>query len=526
MYKPTKTQFVYFLFILVIGGFISVSALSDQIVSWKGLGVVLLFYVAIFLTGIFSSKKNSTDDKSFLLAQRKLPLWIAMLTMAATWLGGGYINGTAEAAYSSGMLWVQAPWGYGISLIIGGLFFARKMRRYQFSTMLDPLSQRFGDRSTGLFFIPAVLGEIFWIAAILTALGTTFSVIIGLDTTTAIIGSALIAMLYTSIGGLWSVAYTDIIQLIFLVLGLFVALPYVLYSVGGIDALLLEYQETFEGAASVIPTRETLGAYYWNWWDYALLLIFGGIPWQVYFQRVLSAKNEKTAMWLSIFAGIICIVVAVPAAIIGMAGAASDWAQLGLAGPDNPASVLPYVLQYLTPEMIGLVGLGAIAAAVMSSIDSSMLSASSLAIWNVYRPLIKKNKEDYSITQSVRRMIIIIGTAATLLALKVESVYELWYLCSDFVYCLLFPALVTALFDPRANKIGALSGFAIAAFLRFGGGDNTLGLPILLPYPMIEDGVVLFPFRTLSMLAGLLTIIIVSRCTQHLSPPRSLVPMG
>jgi solute carrier family 5 (high affinity choline transporter), member 7 len=63
---------------------------------------------------------------------------------------------------------------------------------------------------------------------------------------------------------------------------------------------------------------------------------------------------------------------------------------------------------------------------------------------------------------------------------------------------------------------------AIAAFLRFGGGDPTLHLPIWLPYPMIEDGVVLFPFRTLSMVSGLLTIIVVSRLTQNINPSRPL----
>ena len=103
---------------------------------------------------------------------------------------------------------------------------------------------------------------------------------------------------------------------------------------------------------------------------------------------------------------------------------------------------------------------------------------------------------------------------ATLIALNIQSVYELWFLCSDFVYCLIFPALVCALFDPKANWIGALAGFIIAFILRFGGGDAILGLPVIIPYPMIEDGTVLFPFRTIAMLSGLLTILMVSRLTQ------------
>ena len=125
----------------------------------------------------------------------------------------------------------------------------------------------------------------------------------------------------------------------------------------------------------------------------------------------------------------------------------------------------------------------------------------------------------------IRKSIWIIGITATILAINIQSVYELWFLCSDFVYCLLFPPLVCALFDKKANVYGAVAGFAVAAFLRFGGGDPILGLSHFLPYPMIEDGVVLFPFRTLAMISGLLTILIVSRLTQRMSPPKVLEMM-
>lgn len=508
---------------MLLMGMAIVAACSEQPINWIGLGVVALFYAVIFGVGIWSGQKSQgTTTEDFLLAGRRLPLWIAMLTMAATWLGGGYINGTAEAAADVGLVWVQAPWGYGLSLIIGGVFFARKMRRYQFRTMLDPIAQRFGERSTGLFSIPAVLGEVFWISAILTALGTTFSVIIGLDIQSSIVVSAMIAILYTVIGGLWSVVYTDIVQLALIIFGLVLVLPFVISGVGGWEVLWMTYEAHYGSNASLIPDRVEMGDYFWNWIDFALLLIFGGIPWQVYFQRVLASRNEHTAMWLSISAGIICMLVAIPAAVIGMAGAVMDWSVLGLSGPDTNASVLPYVIQHVTPGWVALFGLGAIAAAVMSSIDSSMLSASTLAGWNVYRPLVRPHMSSEDLKRIVQRSIVIVGVVATALALRVESVYALWYLCSDLVYCLLFPALATAMFDPKANRIGALSGLAVAAVLRLGGGDPTLQLPILIPYPMIQEGVVLFPFRTLAMASGLATIIIVSRLTQVSCPPRPL----
>ena len=206
-----------------------------------------------------------------------------------------------------------------------------------------------------------------------------------------------------------------------------------------------------------------------------------------------------------------------------MEKATTDWNAMGLEGPEVSAVVLPYVLQNLAPAVIAIIGLGALASAVMSSADSSILSASSLGAWNVYRPFFAK-KSQAGIPKVIKRLIWIVGIAATLIALQVQSVYELWFLCSDFVYCILFPQLILALFDKKTNTVGSLAGFLVALFLRLGGGETVLGIPTFLPYPMIDaDGVVNFPFRTTAMLGSMLTIMIVSRLTASYSPPRPLV---
>ncbi len=522
--SPLLPTFLLVVFLLLAGAYLYL--FTDYDVQWTGFFSMLVFYALIFYFGAYASKFRKTEGvNNVLLAGRQLPLFIAIFTMSATWVGGGFINGTAEYTYNKdfGLVWVQAPWGYALSLIVGGLFFARKMRTYGFKTMLDPLAQRYGKRMAAVLFIPALSGEIFWTAAILTALGTTFSVVLGMDLQPAIIISAVIAIAYTAIGGLWAVALTDVVQLTLLIIGLVIVLPYASEFVGGFKSAWATYQIDYGAQATLLPSKEGLGDYYWMWWDYALLLIFGGIPWQVYFQRVLSAKNAKTAVRLSIFAGVICLLAAIPAAMIGVIGATADWTALGVPEPENAASILPHVMRYLTPTFVGTIGLGAIAAAVMSSVDSSVLSAASMSGWNVYRPLFKPNVSSENLAKVIRRCIWIIGIAATILALNVNSVYQLWFLCSDFVYCLLFPALVCALFDPKANVWGALAGFLIAAILRFGGGDETLGIDVYIQYPMMKGTEVLFPFRTFAMLSGLLTIIIVSRLTQKNSPAIHLV---
>lgn len=491
-----------------------------------GFIAMMVFYALIFYIGAHAATlRKSSDVVEVMLAGRGIPLWIGVFTMSATWVGGGYINGTAEATTGSGLAWAQAPWGYALSLVVGGLFFARKMRRYEFKTMLDPLEQRFGKKMAALLFLPALTGEIFWTAAILTALGTTFGTVLGLDFNSSIILSAIIAIAYTALGGLWAVALTDIVQMILLMFGLALVIPYALASVGGWDVAWAAYVEQKGSMSSMFPPWDgwrhpDWGNYYWNWWDFALLLTFGGVAWQVYFQRVLSAKNENTAMWLSIIAGFVCILAAIPPIIIGVVGTVADWGAVGVAPPTEPALVLPYVVRYLTTPWVATIGLGAIAAAVMSSVDSSILSASSMASWNVYRPLVNPKVSSEDLAKFMKKCIWIIGIAATLLALQVKSIYALWFLCSDFVYCILFPQLVMALFDKKANYYGSLAGFIISFVLRFGGGEPALGIPQILPYPMVDptSGLVLFPFRTLAMVSGLMAIFVVSRVTQKRCP--------
>ncbi len=145
------------------------------------------------------------------------------------------------------------------------------------------------------------------------------------------------------------------------------------------------------------------------------------------------------------------------------------------------------------------VALGAVAAAVMSSIDSSILSASTMFSWNIYRPLLRPRATPREVRRVTRVVVVLIGAAAALLALTVQSVYVLWYLCADVVYVVLFPQLTLVLFFRRAHRWAAFVGVVVGVLLRLGGGEQSLGLDAWIPYPMEGD----FPFRTVAMLANL-----------------------
>lgn len=246
-----------------------------------GLVSIIIFYLIILGIGIFAAWRKNKNTKrattteeetnEVILAGRNIGIFVGCFTMTATWVGGGYINGTAEAVYKSGLVWTQAPWGYAISLSMGGFFFAKRMREKKYVTMLDPLQHQYGNIMGAILYIPAFLGETFWSASILSALGATLSVILKIDMTLSVIVSACIAVGYTFFGGLYSVAYTDVVQLFCIAIGLFLTLPFALKhpNVAKISTTTDDWTGKLDAKSAG------------KWIDYAMLLICGGIPWQV-----------------------------------------------------------------------------------------------------------------------------------------------------------------------------------------------------------------------------------------------------
>ncbi|ESO84198.1 hypothetical protein LOTGIDRAFT_155524 [Lottia gigantea] len=490
-----------------------------------GIIAIVLFYGLILAVGLWAGRKSkqtgvTADSEDVMLAGRNIGVLIGIFTMTATWVGGAYINGTAEMIVRFGLVWCQAPFGYAISLVFGGLFFANKMRTEGYVTMLDPFQIRYGERMGGLLYIPALLGEVFWTAAVLAALGATLSVIVDIDTNTSIIVSSCIALFYTLTGGLYSVAYTDVVQLFCIFIGLWISVPFALTNeaVSPITVNSTDWIKTVEPQAT--------GVYI----DSFLLLIFGGIPWQVYFQRVLSSKSARSAQILSYIASFGCVIMALPAVIFGAIAESTDWNETTYDGvlpiPEDKLNlILPMCLQFLCPGWVSFIGLGAVSAAVMSSADSSILSASSMFARNIYKLIFRQKASENEILWVMRVAIFGVGVLATVMAIVVTSIYELWFLCADLVYVILFPQLVCVLYVDT-NTYGSLAGYIIGMFFRLAGGEAALRIDPIIKYPWYDEvnKLQLFPFKTLSMLITLLVITAVSRFFKELFISGKLPP--
>src|SRR5262245_10379280 len=246
-------------------------------IHWAGVAAVAAMYVAFLVVGCLAARRVKEGTAAELIvAGRNMPLWIATLTMTATWVDGGYLLGTAEGVFSNLATAIQGGLCFGLSLILGGLFFAKKMRRHEFTTLIDPFEARFGRSWAAVLFLPAMLGEVIWSGSLLVAIGATFAVILNLDMTTSIWMSAAVVTLYTMVGGMWSVAYTDVFQLLLIPIGMLAALPFALEQVGGLGPCVERYLATQNTAAYLVPPL-TAGDRYWTaparsfWWDQSMM---------------------------------------------------------------------------------------------------------------------------------------------------------------------------------------------------------------------------------------------------------------
>jgi high affinity choline transporter 7 len=196
-------------------------------------------------------------------------------------------------------------------------------------------------------------------------------------------------------------------------------------------------------------------------------------------------------------------------------------------------------MQYMCPTAITFFGLGAVSAAVMSSADSSVLSVSSMFARNVYKLIFRQKASERELVWVIRGGIFVVGVVASVIGISVESTFQLWFLAGDLVYVVLFPQLIAVLYIQASNTYGSFAGFIIGFLFRLLGGLDTLRIPAAIHFPgyipassyvdettgeIISTGELQrFPFKTMTMLLSLGTIVVVSYATNYVFK-RSLLP--
>lgn len=214
--------------------------MSDATVIFFGVGIYLVIMLAI---GIYAAKQASLSSSDFIVAGRRMPIWICSATIVATWFSGGTMMGAAGASYEKGLLGVIAdPFGGALCLFLIGFSFVRIFRRLRLLTFIDFFENRYGKTAATIAAIGSISSNVGWTRALLVAFGFVFETLTGVLIEMDIIGGAVVVFIYTVAGGMWAVALTDFVQMVFIAVGLVCLLIVVLIDVGGWSNIGLTYQ--------------------------------------------------------------------------------------------------------------------------------------------------------------------------------------------------------------------------------------------------------------------------------------------
>lgn len=434
---------------------------------------MLLTLVAVYLLitigiGLYAGRrvKNTTD---YAIAGRHLPLYMIVTTTFATWFGSETVLGIPAKFIDGGLHGViEDPFGAGVCLILVGLFFAGKLYRMTLLTISDYYRERYGRFIEVVCSLVIMLSYLGWVSAQVTALGLVFNVLsAGSISVSAGMAIGVVSILaYTLFGGMWSVAVTDFIQMIILVVGLAVIAVFAGHMAGGADKVLAF--ATSKDLFKFWPEPNFKDMVFF--FAAAITMMLGSIPQQDVFQRVMSANNVKAATRGPVIGGVAYILFAfVPMFLVASALLIMP-EQTALLLKEDPQKVLPTLVLEKMPFVMQVLFFGALLSAIKSTASATLLAPSvtfTENIWRQFRPL----GTDRQNLKAMRITVLVFSASVLAYAIHMQGtpIYELVSGAYQVPLVGAFVPLACGLYWKRASTQGAVASvvLGIGAWLLF-----------------------------------------------------------
>lgn len=423
---------------------------------------VVVYMIVTVAIGLYAATRVK-DSKDFMVAGRSLPLYMNFACVFATWFGAETVLSVSAKFAHKGLGFVSGdPFGAALCLIIVAVFFARTFYRLELMTIGDYYHMRYGkfvEVITSLGIASSYLG---WTSAQLSALGLVIKVLFPeLELNEAIVIGAVIVTIYTLFGGMWSVALTDVVQTAAIVAGLIIVAVLLSYKAGGPNVVLAA--AAAEGKLTLFPHVTTSA-----WMIFIgefITMALGSIPQQDVFQRVTSAKNEKTAFIGTLCGGLFYFAFAFVPMFIAYSSTVINpeyAAHFHASDPREVQQILPNLILNDTPIWCQILFFGALLSAILSTASGTLLAPASVLTENVLQQF-TKHFSDKTMLWLLRSLLVLVAIVSTTISVNSEStMYEMVESGYSVTLVVAFVPLVFGVYWRRATTQGAVFSILLA----------------------------------------------------------------
>ncbi len=455
---------------------------------------VILYLLVSISIGIAAALRVHTA-KDFIEAGRSLPFYVVTATVFATWFGSETVLGISSTFIKDGIGGIVSdPFGSSLCLIFVGLFFAAKLYRMNLLTIGDYYRVRYNTAAEVLVSLAIVISYLGWLSAQIVVIGLVFNVVTegAVSMQMGIVIGALVVVIYTLWGGMYSVAWTNFVQMVIIIIGLFYIAWIVANKAGGVSAVVAHADAAGKLAFWPNPQPRDILAFI----AAAITVMLGSIPQQDVFQRINSSRTENIAVYGSVLGGTLYFFFAFVPIFLAYSAFLIDPKMVGELMTKNHQLILPKLILRETPLFAQIIFFGALLSAVMSTASGTLLAPSVTFTENILKHILQKEFTDNQMLRAMRIVVACFAVVVTLFSLNTEAtIYQMVVSAYKVTLVSAFIPLVCGLYWQRATTQGALAAI-------IGGFATWILLELIAPDALVPPQLAGLCASALGMIAG------------------------